>query len=57
MRLQEVALSTVPVGTEARVKRVTGAGSLRRRLLEMGLIPGIVIRVEGVAPLGDPVEV
>ena len=55
--MQELALSAVPVGTEARVKRVTGEGSLRRRLMEMGLIPGIVIKVEGVAPLGDPVEV
>lgn len=55
--MQKVALSAVPVGTEARVKRVTGEASLRRRLLEMGLIPGIVIKVEGVAPLGDPVEV
>lgn len=55
--MQEVALSAVPVGTEGKVKRVTGEGSLRRRLLEMGLIPGIVIKVEGVAPLGDPVEV
>jgi Fe2+ transport system protein FeoA len=55
--LQEVALSAVPVGTEGRVRRVTGEGSLRRRLLEMGLIPGSVIKVEGVAPLGDPMEV
>jgi len=55
--LQELALSALPVGTEATVKRVTGEGSLRRRLLEMGLIPGIIIKIEGVAPLGDPVEV
>lgn len=55
--MRELPLSAVPVGTEARVKRVTGDGRLRRRLLEMGLIPGIVIRVEGTAPLGDPVEV
>ena len=55
--MQEVALSAVPVGTEGRVRRVTGEGSLRRRLLEMGLIPGSVIKVEGVAPLGDPMEV
>ena len=55
--MQELALSALPVGTEATVKRVTGEGSLRRRLLEMGLIPGIIIKIEGVAPLGDPVEV
>lgn len=55
--MQELALSALPAGTEARVKQVAGEGRLRRRLLEMGLSPGIVIKVEGVAPLGDPVEV
>jgi len=29
----------------------------RKRLLDMGVLAGEVIRVEGVAPLGDPMEV
>ena len=36
---------------------VGGAGALRLRLLDMGLIPKTTVRVEKVAPLGDPIEV
>ena len=33
-----------------------GEGSLRCRLLDMGLIPKTRVRVEKIAPLGDPLE-
>ena len=33
-----------------------GEGALRCRLLDMGLIPKTRVRVEKVAPLGDPLE-
>ena len=51
MRLADLA-----VGTEASVTVVTGAGSFRRRLLELGILPGTRVEVVGVAPLGDPIE-
>ena len=33
-----------------------GEGALRCRLLDMGLIPKTKVRIEKVAPLGDPLE-
>ena len=36
---------------------VGGERTLRRRLLEMGLLPGTSIIVVRVAPLGDPIEI
>ena len=33
-----------------------GDGPLRCRLLDMGLIPRTRVRVEKIAPLGDPLE-
>jgi ferrous iron transport protein A len=30
---------------------------MKRRLMDMGVIPGEAVRVEKVAPLGDPIEV
>jgi ferrous iron transport protein A len=33
------------------------AGALKRRLMDMGVLPGEPLRVEKVAPLGDPIEV
>ncbi len=44
------------VGESARVLRVTGAGDVSRRLLEMGVTPGVDIVCLGAAPLGDPLE-
>ncbi|HNQ97323.1 MAG TPA: FeoA family protein [Treponemataceae bacterium] len=35
---------------------VGGEGSLRRRLLDMGLTPGTRVSVRKVAPFGDPME-
>jgi ferrous iron transport protein A len=29
---------------------------VRRRLMELGLLPGTRVRVTGVSPLGDPLE-
>ena len=39
------------------VRLLTGPRSFRRRLLEMGLVPGTVVRVVTVAPLGDPLQI
>lgn len=38
------------------VQVVHGSAVLRKRLLDMGLVPGAEISVVRVAPLGDPVE-
>jgi len=51
------SLSRVPVGSSAVVSRVSGARTVVRRLLEMGLVPGTTVTVQREAPLGDPVEV
>jgi ferrous iron transport protein A len=35
---------------------IDGVDELSCRLMEMGLTPGVDLRVVGVAPLGDPLE-
>ena len=49
-------LDTLPVGHEAVITAVGGEAPLRCRLLDMGLIPKTRVRVEKIAPLGDPME-
>ena len=49
-------LETLEPRTRARVQRVGGSVALRRRLLDMGVVPGVEIAVVRVAPLGDPIE-
>ncbi|MGQ9799281.1 MAG: metal-dependent transcriptional regulator [Ignavibacterium sp.] len=43
-------------GTILEVKE-SGAGSLKERLLEMGAVPGTLVKVEKIATLGDPIDV
>jgi ferrous iron transport protein A len=50
-------LADLAIGARARVVAVSGETGLRRRLLEMGVLPGTAIEVVRIAPLGDPIEV
>lgn len=53
----KMTLDQIAVGTEVKIITVGGAGELRLRLLDMGLIPKTVVRVQKVAPMGDPIEI
>jgi Fe2+ transport system protein FeoA len=50
-------LSKLKPGDTGRITGVFGSGMLRRRILEMGLVPGTKIKVKGMAPMGDPIEI
>jgi ferrous iron transport protein A len=49
-------LRDIEPGQRARVKKLAGEPRLKRRLMDMGITPGIEVAVVKVAPLGDPVE-
>jgi ferrous iron transport protein A len=49
-------LAELPVGRTATVKQIEGSDDIAVRLLEMGLTPGVEVRLVGAALLGDPVE-
>lgn len=49
-------LAQAPRRHPVHLLRIGGERSFRRRLLELGLVPGIAIEVLAVAPLGDPLE-
>lgn len=50
-------LSELQKGEQAKVVKVSGAGNIQRRLMDMGLVSGSVVEVQRVAPLGDPIEI
>ena len=50
-------LKDLQKGERGKVVRIAAPGPLRRRLMDMGVVPGAEIKVEGTAPLGDPIEV
>ncbi len=52
-----MTLDQVAVGKEAIITKVGGEGELRCRFLDMGLIPKTKVRVQKMAPMGDPIEI
>lgn len=54
MTTKEMALSQVRQGMTATVHRLLSNGSIRRRLLDMGLIEGTEIRCLYSSPSGGP---
>lgn len=51
-----MTLDKAKVGQVYTVVQVGGQGAARRRLLDMGILPGTAVEITGTAPLGDPVE-
>ena len=52
-----MTLREIKEGQAARVLTVGGSGALRQHFLDMGIIPGIDVKVVKYAPMGDPVEI
>lgn len=50
-------LREVKIGGTAKVKKLTGEGAVKRRIMDMGITKGVEVTVRKVAPLGDPIEV
>ena len=50
-------LNDLKVGQSGVITAVGGEGALRLRLLDMGLIPKTRVRVQKVAPMGDPIQI
>ncbi|MBN2223615.1 MAG: ferrous iron transport protein A [Deltaproteobacteria bacterium] len=51
-----MTLRDIEEGQTAQIVRVRGSGPFRRRLMEMGFVPGETVFVQRYAPLRDPVE-
>lgn len=54
--MELTTLDQLKPGQSATVRRISGKGAVRRRLMDMGLTRGATISVVKASPLGDPVE-
>jgi Fe2+ transport system protein FeoA len=54
--MTQYALSELKPKEKGTIVKVGGDGPVRRRILDMGVVPGTEVEVVRVAPLGDPVE-
>lgn len=53
----EMSLKELKPGESGVVLSLGSKGPVRKRLMDMGVTPGALVKVIKVAPLGDPVEV
>lgn len=49
-------LAQLPLRSPAVIEAVAGDRAFRRRLLELGFLPGVAVEVLGIAPMGDPMD-
>ena len=55
MKAEMQTLDQLPVGSSARITAMSCTGLARRRLMDLGILPGVTITAEMRSPLGDPV--
>jgi ferrous iron transport protein A len=51
------SLAQLPIGGEGMVLAVEGNNPISKRLMEMGIVPGVAVKVIKTAPFGCPMEV
>lgn len=52
-----MTIDDLKIGQSGRITNVGGEGALRLRFLDMGLIPGTSVKLQKVAPMGDPIQI
>jgi Fe2+ transport system protein FeoA len=52
-----MTLKDLSIGAKATVTAVTGNNAATRRLMEMGVVPGVTVKMVKTAPFGDPIEI
>lgn len=51
------SLASIPFGQPVTIQALGGERGFRRRLMELGFLPGAEVCVLAVAPMGDPLDV
>ena len=52
-----MTLDKSPIGSTVRIVSLENSDVVALRLMEMGLVPGVAVRVIKSAPLGDPIQI
>ena len=52
-----MTLRDLKVGQSGRITKVGTIGALKQRFMDMGITKGVEVKIEKIAPLGDPIEI
>jgi len=55
MHIEPISLSKIKVGSKVQIYELLSTGLPRRRMLDLGIIPGTIVYVVRKSPLGDPI--
>jgi ferrous iron transport protein A len=50
-------LAMLKPGEQGKITKIGALGPVKRRLMDMGVLVGEKVKVEKIAPLGDPIEI
>ena len=51
------SIAELEIGEKGRIIKINAEKTLKKKLLDMGFVPGTVVELIGIAPLGDPMEI
>lgn len=54
---RSITIADLQPGQKGVVEQVGGEGAIYRRFLDMGITPGVEVRLQKAAPMGDPLEI
>lgn len=52
-----ISLNEAKVKSKVKVVEISQNSRMRKRIMDMGIIKGTNIVIEGKAPMGDPIEI
>lgn len=53
----KMTLANLQIGAVAKVIKLNGNNAITKRLMEMGVVPGVSVKVVKSAPFGDPIQI
>lgn len=54
--MKDNTINDLSVGESALILKINCDGAMKRRLIDMGITPGVKVKLHKIAPLGDPLE-
>ncbi len=53
----KITVNSLKPGESGLVKNIESKGSVRQRLIDMGITPGAILVMRKSAPFGDPIQI
>lgn len=57
MDTKYLGMDEIPINSNGRIININMDSLMRRKLTDMGLVRGTEFKVDGQAPLGDPIKI